>query len=106
MPAIGASTTAGSTVSAPKRSGAGPVAGDDGRSRTLLLTISRVGGELAHLPPPPGEAVVVGSGGVSRRVGDHNRSLGPCHGRGAHGRRAAGVRRPQRGLDAGPEFCR
>src|SRR3712207_1647562 len=48
MPAIGASTTAGSTVSAPRRSGAGPVAGDDGRSRTLLLTISRVGGEAGH----------------------------------------------------------
>src|SRR4051794_33170967 len=60
MPAIGASTTAGSTVSAPRRSGAGPVAGGDGRSRTLLLTTSRVGGEPAHPPrwfpqgPPPG----------------------------------------------------
>ena len=54
MREIGASTTAGSTVSAPRRSGAGPVAGDDGRSRTLLLTISSVCGVAGHTPPRAG----------------------------------------------------
>src|SRR5687768_9610078 len=79
MPAIGASTTAGSTASAPSFSGGRAVV----VGSSVLVTRPRVGGEPGHPRRPRESGLVVARIGVPRRVGDHNSSLAvalPCAG--------------------------
>src|SRR3954449_8323904 len=93
MPAIGASTTAGSTASAPSFSGGSAVV----VGFRVLVTPPRVGGDLRPPGTPAGGAVLAAPTDVSRRVAVLNCSAGVLAAAQALSSRGGGRRgRPRR----------